>query len=221
MVTSRSSVGTSYSDRAIPEESIAGNVSAEGANRHPAASRSAALMDGGDFLSLFRAASALGLKSIEEDLDGDDAITSPADFADGGDVTTPGQDSIRSQTRASVQTADTGTSNTPSIRTPQVYPKRSSQPATPGRSIRSLDLDRSPAPPSRQRIRSMPASSSVHRWLKRAETKTTKPGGLAVTSTHCRSACRVPSVRHWDGKASCISVTVLAVELRLQATMSL
>ncbi|SPO23636.1 uncharacterized protein UTRI_03833_B [Ustilago trichophora] len=145
MVSSRSSVGTSFSEHGIPEESIGGNASAEAASRPSAKPRPAAVMDGADFLSLFRSASNLGLKSIEDppgqDLDG-------LGNDDGGDVATPGQDNIRSSKPSQAQIADTGSTNTPSIRTPQVHAKSGSLPATPGRSIRSLDLDRSPLPSS-------------------------------------------------------------------------
>lgn len=132
MVSSRSSVGTSYSEHAIPEESFGANVSAEGA----AASmrRPAAVMDGADFLSLFRAASSLALSTIQYPTDGCDG--------DGADVTTP------SLENKEPHVADTGSTNTPLTRTPQIKPKLSSLPATPGRSIRSLDLDRSPNPHS-------------------------------------------------------------------------
>ena len=132
MVSSRSSVGTTFSERAIPEESSGGQASSASKRR------SAALKDGGDFLSLFRAASSLGLKSINDSKDVVDD--------DGNDVTTPGQENVRSLKQKQSHMTDTANSNTPSIRTPQVYPKTSSLPTTPGKSIRSLDLDQSPSP---------------------------------------------------------------------------
>ncbi|CDU26247.1 uncharacterized protein SPSC_06441 [Sporisorium scitamineum] len=137
MVSSRSSVGTSYSESAIPEESLGGRASAEGASA-ATKRRLAALMDDGDFLSLFRAASTLGLQSISHSNDDTDD--------DGGDVTTPGQDSVRTSKQKQPQVADTGSTNTPSIRTPQVHPTTSPLPTTPGKSVRSLDLDQSPNP---------------------------------------------------------------------------
>ncbi|CBQ73433.1 conserved hypothetical protein [Sporisorium reilianum SRZ2] len=137
LVSSRSSVGTSYSEHAIPEESLGGRTSAEAASA-ATKRRSAALMDGGDFLSLFRAASTLGLQSIQDSDEGADL--------DGDDVTTPGQESVRSGKQRQRQVADTGSTNTPSIRTPQVHPTTSPLPATPGKSVRSLDLDQSPNP---------------------------------------------------------------------------
>ena len=143
MVPSRSSVGTSFSEHGLPADSMGGNLSAE--ERSSAKARPAPVMDGADFLSLFRAASSLGLKSIEDPFDHAD-VNGPV-HGDDGNVATPGQESVRSARSAHVQVADTGSTNTPSVRTPQVRPKNSSLPATPGKSVRSLDLDRSPLPP--------------------------------------------------------------------------
>ncbi|KAJ1026921.1 hypothetical protein NDA16_002214 [Ustilago loliicola] len=147
VVSSRSSVGTSHSEHGIPEESIGGNVSlAQGASAPASRRRPAAVMDGQDFLTLFRAASSLGLQSIQHVLDRDDQNAALDGIGDGGDVTTPGQESVRSARQSSAH--DTVGTDTPSVRTPKVQPKISSLPATPGRSIRSLDLDRSPNPKS-------------------------------------------------------------------------
>ncbi|TKY85521.1 hypothetical protein EX895_005683 [Sporisorium graminicola] len=137
LVSSRSSAGTSYSEHVVPEESLGRRPSA-GAASAATKRRSAALMDGGDFLSLFRAASTLSLQSVQDS----NQVTDD----DGADVSTPGQDSVRSSKHKQSNVADTGSTNTPSIRTPQVHPKTSSLPATPGKSVRSLDLDQSPNP---------------------------------------------------------------------------
>ncbi|GAC97629.1 wd and tetratricopeptide repeat protein [Pseudozyma hubeiensis SY62] len=130
MVSSRSSVGTSYSEHNVPRESLAGNASAADASASKRQPPTA--LDGADFLSLFRAASCLGLSSIQDSIDdvGEDSAH----------VTTPSQES------KDPHVTDTGSTNTPSTRTPQIRPKISSLPTTPGRSIRSIDLERSPNP---------------------------------------------------------------------------
>lgn len=145
MVSSRSSVGTSYSEHDIPEESVGGNISsARGASELKARRRPAAVLNGEDFLTLFRAASSLGLQSIQDPLDREDLNAALNADGEGGDVTTPGQESVRFAKQSSAH--GTVSTDTPSVRTPNVQPKTSSLPATPGRSIRSLDLDRSPNP---------------------------------------------------------------------------
>lgn len=143
MISSRSSVGTTFSEQGIPEGSIGGKVwSAQGASVAASNRRPAAVMDGQDFLTLFRAASSLGLQSIQDSLGGDEKNATLNGNGDGGDVTTPGQESVRSAKESSAY--DTVGADTPSVRTPKVQPKTSSLPAMPGRSIGSLDLDRSP-----------------------------------------------------------------------------
>lgn len=145
-VSSRSSIGTSLSDHAIPEDSATGTLSAERTSKSPSRTRqAAALNEGHDFLSLFRAASILGLKSIDDD-DDVPSTTTP----NGDDLATPGRDGaeLRSPRPTPTQAGETSSTHSPSIRTPQVHPKRTSLPGTPGRSVRSLDLDRSPRPPS-------------------------------------------------------------------------
>ncbi|SNX87248.1 uncharacterized protein MEPE_05958 [Melanopsichium pennsylvanicum] len=146
IVSSRSSIGTTFSGHGIAEESFGGNVSAEGASRPSGKPRPAAFMDGGDFLSLFRAASTMGFESIGDPLD----LQKPSSFVDGvqGVVTTPGQENVRSSVPGQAHVSGTGSTNTPSIRTPQVHPTNGSLPVTPGKSVRSLDLDRSPLSPS-------------------------------------------------------------------------
>lgn len=165
MVPTGSSISTSLSDRGIAEESLGGDTTATGTNKSSVKTQRAPVMDGGDFLSLLRAASNLGLASIADFLETSDTSMGVSETPNGGDVATPCQDDSRPPNQRSDHVTDTGSTNTP-----RVYPKRTSLPATPGKSVRSLDLDRSPAPSSS-------ASNPIDASFKLGASLTRKNGG--------------------------------------------
>ncbi|PWZ03775.1 hypothetical protein BCV70DRAFT_225098 [Testicularia cyperi] len=148
-ISSRSSVGTSASGAAIGEDLMGTSLSAASAGEGLASRMQPnAIRDGEDFISLLREASNTALTMLDTsfsaggvDSDGEDA-----------DALTPGRDTIPASDKAKgkmrendIGSASVVGANDPS-RTPQVRAKKTSATSTPVRSIKSLDLDRSPAP---------------------------------------------------------------------------